>query len=258
MMSPQNSKYLNPAPMAMLPPGQVFANEATSDEIVSLVFTLIQGIQDALPVTDPAAQASFNQDKNVDFNVAKVVVGLMSQAKVDEMVHNQIDLGGRYQDTAYKILALRYNFISSLNLSGDLMPGDDGSGLTNVGLITEAAKDVAAMTMIAKLPYPEKIAYKLTGFYPSATGDDNNPQFDLSSDLNHVNLLWKKLRTAINKLNLSGLDSGSPQIAEVTALKAQINEQIASPVKLPAPPPAAPDAPADPSPGAPVPPVATN
>jgi uncharacterized phage infection (PIP) family protein YhgE len=258
MLSADNTKNLTTV-TDMLPAGQIFANEATSAEIVQFVDTVLKGLETFAPDssqmvaapptptpapapgapptdTTPAAPVmiypdsyikSFNHDKLAKYDAAQIIVGLMSDDKVTEIINDQITSGGQYEDTAYKILALRFFFIYNDVLKSDLMTRP----LSNPGLIAAAVKYTTSLSQIGSLPFIDKITLTTspTDMLPSNTdfGTDNSNSIEpISANANAPVDEWKLINKAFDKLDKKYTQPGTDSAKQVDSLKGQVLAHI--------------------------------
>jgi len=186
MMSPENTTNLFP-PTSMMAPGQVFANVATSDEIVQLVYVLLLDVNDKQP--DPSLQipdkahkgkmtwpddvtAQWDHDKMAKLTALQVICGLMPDQTVQNIIDSQITAADRYQDTAYQVLMLRYLFIDSFMLTESLL----SSKVDNPGVAEQGITYIEQLRFIEEQPFASSIKIATFGMLSS----DDNLVADLS------------------------------------------------------------------------------
>jgi hypothetical protein len=196
MMKPENTEILFP-PTGMIPAGQVFADEATPEEIVKLIYVYMKDINAAQP-DDSEKDANghwpaelvkrIDHQKNAKFTAAAVIASLAPQEKIEAIVQNEIDNGGRYEDTAYTVLMLRFLLVRDLLLQESLLTHP----LSNPGILNEAVTQMDHLTYIANLPYVEKINIKTIGML---SADDN---IVLSVNPDELTPLWQKVDKAFD------------------------------------------------------------
>jgi hypothetical protein len=225
MLKEENTRYLFP-PTGMIPAGQVFAQEASADEIIKLVFTFMTEIETSFP--DPSEQMPgggwtaetikrVDHDKKVKFTAASVIAGLAPQGTVEQIIRLQIDNGGRFEQTAYQFLMFRYMFISDLLLKNQVL----ATPLANPGLLEEAIDLTEIVSMIATLPYNDRIQVTTTGMLAA---EDN---YSFKIDPRQVVALWKRLNRAFEQeLDPKYKALGSPVSQKLEILKSRVKTHL--------------------------------
>jgi hypothetical protein len=227
MMKPENTAYLSPAPLGMMPAGQVFANEATADDLIKIVYVELTDIDLSQPddsLKDPTTHAFpvdlvkiVNHGKLAKFMAAMVVSGLAPQAIIDQIVSEQIDQGGRYEQTAYALLMLRYCFVRDILLTGSLFEHP----MSNPGELKEAVSRTSELESVSSVTYANKISLVTRGML--------GPDANISLTLNPADTLtaWKKIDAAFDtdldekyRVNKGGLTT------ELQALRAFVKSHI--------------------------------
>lgn len=174
LLKPENTQFLFP-PTSLMAAGQIFAEEATSEEVTELVYVYLKDIDEVQPDDSlkgadgkfPASViAETDHSKQAKFTILEVIAGLMPQEKVEGAVTSQINGGGRYEAAARSLLMLRTLFIKSILVEEDLFSGK----LDNLGKIDEAVDRVSDLDWIARLPFVETISVKTRGML---SPDDN-------------------------------------------------------------------------------------
>lgn len=216
MMKPENTQYLFP-PTGMMPAGQTFADEATSDEVVQLVYVTLKDIDEVQPQRRFTAQetADLDHSKLSKFTSLEVIAGMMSQDNIEDAVQTEIRAGGRYDNTVYQTLMIRTLFIKSILIDEDLF----AEKLDDLGKIQEAITRVSNLDWIARLPFANQIAVKTKGMQ---NPDNNvNEKFDTKM----MGPMWNRLAIALN----SELDPAKVgDSADAQARVAQYKETVKS------------------------------
>lgn len=174
LLKPENTRYLFP-PTSLMAAGQIFAEEATAEEVTELVYVYLKDIDEVLPDdslkgTDgkfsPSLIAETDHSKQAKFTILEVIAGLMPQENIEEAVTTQINGGGRYEAAARSLLMLRTLFMKSILVEEDLF----SRKLDNLGKVDEAVNRVSNLDWIARLPFTEAISVKTRGML---NPDDN-------------------------------------------------------------------------------------
>ncbi len=188
MMKPENTQYLFP-PTAMMPAGQTFADEATSDEIVQLVYVTLKDIDEVQPQRQLSPQETDDLDhkKLAKFTSLEVIAGLMSQKSVEDAVQTQIRSGGRYDTTVNQLLMLRTLLIKSILVEEDLF----SVKIDDLGKAEEAINRVSDLDWIAKLPFASQVGVRTKGMLNS----DNNVNEKLDPRMTVP--MWNRLALAL-------------------------------------------------------------
>jgi hypothetical protein len=214
MMKPEHTRYLFP-PTGMMPAGQTFADEATSDEIVQLIYVTLKDIDEVQPQRglEPKEAEELDHDKLGKFTSLEVITGLMSQKNVEEAVRREINGGGRYDLTVYQMLMLRTLLIKSILVEEDLFSGK----LDDLGKIEEAVKRVSELDWIARLPFSDQIGVKTKGML----NPDNNVNEKLDPKMTVS--MWNRLALALNsELDPAKVGNSPEALARVAQFKALV------------------------------------
>ena len=197
MTRPENTRVLSP-PSAMMPAGQIFASEATAEEIVKL------------------AHAYLKDDDEVRVAVVAVVSGLAPQETVDEIVRSQIESGGRYEEAAYAVLLMRYSFIHDVLLRDGVF----ARPLSSLGLLTEAVRLAELLHMIAALPFAEEMLARASGgaIAPSVAA---TRRFDRET----TRTVWRRIDGAIDT-ELSTKYKTKTNERILAALRARVRDRL--------------------------------
>lgn len=153
-------------PASMPPYGQKFADNASADEIAQLFQSWIVDINLNQPdgstvvngAQDPNAASKLEHSKFAKYTAMQVIAGLASQAKIQQLIREQISGGGGYyEQAAMSALLMRANFIRSYLFE---------EGYHNVGVInlSQLAKEVTLaqyVEYIVNLPYASSLAIDL-------------------------------------------------------------------------------------------------
>ncbi|MFL5812903.1 MAG: hypothetical protein ACJ763_04950 [Bdellovibrionia bacterium] len=214
MMKSENTQYLFP-PTGMMPAGQTFADEATSDEVVQLVYVTLKDIDEVQPQTTLSAKEAEDLDhkKLSKFTSLEVIAGLMSQESVEEAVRHEIKGGGRYDTTVYKLLMLRTLLVKSILIEEDLF----SVKLDDLGKIQEAIKRISELDWIARLPFADQIGVKTRGMLNS----DNNVEEKLDPKMTVS--MWNRLALALkSELDPAKVGNSEEAQARVAQFKATV------------------------------------
>ncbi|HVK61010.1 MAG TPA: hypothetical protein VM432_05650 [Bdellovibrionales bacterium] len=229
ILSDENSLVLEPVPLGMFAYGKTFAEAATAQEIVDLAYLYFKEIDSIRPpdserdpVTGewkPETVAKFDHDKLKKFYAIMVISGFAPQSTINQMVGDQIFDGGRHEETAYKVLMLRYTFISAILLGESLFP----TGLTNVGKMQYAVDYANYLSFIEGLSFGQKIAVKTNGML----NPDNNKELSLS--MFNTQDVWERIALGFEtELEAKYTSKGSKHLPTLQVLRAKINRKVGS------------------------------
>lgn len=230
MFKPQNTRYLVP-PTGMLPGGETFALEATTDELTKMAFVWLREVEKMLPDDSargsdgkfPAALAAeVDHQKMVKLMALEVVAGLLPQSSpvdengiptgptsVDELIEKVVNRGGRYESTVYSILMARAIFIKDI-----LIDPLFEEKVTNLGKFEEIYARAANLDSLARLPFASKIALKTTGMINSESNVDIHMDGALPLQT------WQKIARVTEK-QLEARYLNDPRVKELKALVQQ-------------------------------------
>jgi hypothetical protein len=214
MMKSENTQYLFP-PTGMMPAGQTFADEATSDEVVQLVYVTLKDIDEVQPQDTLSAKEAqdFDHKKLSKFTSLEVIAGLMSQASIEEAVKIEINGGGRYDNTVHQLLMLRALLVKSILVEEDLF----STKLDDLGKIKEAITRVSELDWIARLPFVNQISVKTRGML----SPDNNVNEKLDPRMTVT--MWNRIALALtSELDPAKVGNSQEAQAQVAQYKATV------------------------------------
>jgi hypothetical protein len=228
MMKPENTRVLTP-PTAMMPPGQIYADEASALDIVKLAHAYLKDIDTVRPafVSAPKAPRSWrlasldlrhvDHEKRARFAALSVISGLAPQETIDEMIRDEIEDGGRFDDIARAVLMMRFAFIGDVLLKESLF----ARPLASPALLTEAIRLAEQMHAIASQPFADEIRVKTTGMIDPA---DN---VDMTLDHENLRAVWTRIANAIDT-ELAVRFKTRANEKTIEALRAKVRERISS------------------------------
>ncbi len=219
MLKPENTEFLVP-PTGMMPGGETFAQEATTSELMKLAFVWLKEVEKGTPdevLKDTRGRFPesvvyrVDREKQVKLIALQVIAGLLAQSpqfeldengnaviskdgkrvrdgsntSVEEIIENEINKGGRFEDTAYALLMARAMFLRDILIE----PMFDEK-ITNIGELEEAYQWVSYYDQLARLPFVGQIRLKTTGMLNA----ENN--LDEKLDPRSCGTLWERLAKA--------------------------------------------------------------
>ncbi len=137
MLDPVNSPNLA-LPLRIIAPAEVFAKEATVDELVRFAYLMLR---DANNATNEKEKLEIGR---ISLNAAMAISGMAPQAKFEEAIRIHVDESGRFEETVCAMAYSRYSFIMNLLFNPIL----DARPL-NMGSLKEAVKYFKQMKAIA-------------------------------------------------------------------------------------------------------------
>ncbi len=246
MYDPINTRYITTSsttPTAILPAAKIFGETATPQEIIELTYAKLLEINTA-PIDDslidpathkfPAAViAKSDNEKWITFTILSAIAGMAPQAKIEQLIKENISADSRYEHTAYNILWLRHSFIHTFMLDMSLMTEIfDGPGYYE-----QAFEYIDQLKYIEGLPFAGQISLKLMGF----TNRSLNGTMDIAGQ-NATKDYYPELKTRLTK-QLAGrfqhpteqrdLDRMSKIRAIVTAGAAAAESKVPAPTPKP-------------------------
>ena len=112
--------------------------------------------------------------------IATVVAGELSENLIDLIVQNEILKSGAYKATAFKILALRFKYLTEFCFQSRTVD----AGLNTLGLIQNSFQYLESLSKIAKYPFVDKLKFLPLGFSDNLV---NSYQVDSFSMLSMIN-----------------------------------------------------------------------
>jgi hypothetical protein len=157
-------------PLMMFPGGKLIADHATLLELIELVYIWSQDVNQVAPLeTKKGANGKYPKDYMDDFNhfkairvaAIRVVASLTPQDKVQKLIEEQINSGGRYENTTYMYLMARARYLHDILIRLDLLETEK---MSNLGIIEEAYIRAANLKFILGLPFRDKLVMDMRGF----------------------------------------------------------------------------------------------
>lgn len=175
MLSPDNT-VVPDNPVRLIPAGKAFGEEATPLELAQLVEVWITEINELQPgeynkvngqVPDALIE-DLEKQKIARLTALQVVMGFAPQAKVEQMISDQIDGQGRYERAVMQGLMLRALFIQSYRVGVAILDKE----IQNLGQLQEALDLAEQVDFITRLPFAPQIGIKLQMLKPEHNIDE--------------------------------------------------------------------------------------
>lgn len=170
MLSDVNTESLTP-PALMLPAADKFSEVATSYEITQVYYTYVADAK--LGLHDDKGLRSRSRLKS--YRAASAIVGMAPDAKIEEILHDQVDVGGRYEGTAYELAASRYAFIR--NYLFQPLYDTDKTPVVNEAVVRMAVGYFNSLKALAQSPYVAKFKVTLPQLVLDPNSDDQHPVY---------------------------------------------------------------------------------
>lgn len=171
LMDESNYDMLSPIPSQLMPFAKEFAAAIPTKDLAELAYLWLKEIREVNPIK--ASDKDGNEIEYTNAEIAQInkvklgrlialqaVCGFLSDEKTNELIELHIKKYSRFEKTAYKILMMRTQFVRDILLKESLL----SEPLSTVGEIKEAMMYVGQLDFIARLPFKNKIAYKVDGF----------------------------------------------------------------------------------------------
>jgi hypothetical protein len=191
MLDPQYGVALSPIPFDIMPFAQTFGKYASTDQIIQIVYLWMQKLNErTIGVDTPTADqiAAFTPQQNQTYYALEAICGLLPDAKVQQIVLEQITGAGRYQTSATQMLMLRVRFIRDVLINASLL----SEPIDNVGKLETGVGYANSIDDIARLPYAASISVDIFGFLP--------PLAEVKETLNPTSValgVWSNIKTAV-------------------------------------------------------------
>lgn len=197
LLKTENTETLTPIPTRLMPFGKELAQVISSEEMVELTYLWLKEIDEVYPEHKVDANGNelpytsdeiskINHDKMARLVGLQIIAGFLPQSVVQDMIHQQVHTGGRYEDVVYAILMLRAQFIRDVLLEASLL----SLPLNNSGKVAQAIEHNKSLDYLARLPFARKIALKTLGFIPT----ESSPTEELNVEMALKN--WQRIQTA--------------------------------------------------------------
>ncbi len=160
---PENQENLTPVPTGLLPGGKLFAESATTKEIIDYTYLILKQIAEVMPskgldadmapiaLTD-AELAGVRQQKLAQLYSLMIIASYAQDDKVNAII-NQVILGNDVrQKTGLEFLAMRAYFIRDVLLKVSMKVDKDApETLDNSGAMNEALSWLVKLDQVSKL-----------------------------------------------------------------------------------------------------------
>lgn len=227
MLKPENTQDLSPVPLGMIPGALKFGEAATPKELIEFTFVLINEIRDQKPADEdannPEIIKKYDHQKMIKFSELITIAGYCPEAKVDQIIHDQILEGGLYYDEAFAFLMARVFFLGTY-LNEKML----ATPLKTVDKMQETITRLGAIDKILKL-YKVDPAFKtetkleIVGFLKQdpikvSLYDGDN----FGDDIWNAPKLWKKVLKAFDR-DLKNGNVMTTTADKKTAVKSKID-----------------------------------
>ena len=233
MLTDTNTRDLEPIALGMLGGAEMFGQAVDTDKMIKFVFVLSEQLNDAVPA---GKEAQYDHDKMIKYSELVTVAGLLPEAKVDQIIKEQIFGGGEYNVEAYTLLMARVSFLGAY-LQEKML----GRSIDTTKKMRETISKLGSIDKILKLAIanPElktDIKMEFTSFpihTPIVTSlfDDKGVITDPSWN---APVLWKKVlskfKSDLKSGNLIGAttDSQGQANTDIALMKAQVQTYLDS------------------------------
>lgn len=156
LLDPSNTEDVK-TPTKMVPYGKSFAEEATELEIMATCDLLLNDAKNG------EGGLTALKKKMVDLTAVGIIAGLTPKAKFTNIMNEQVDSRGEYEETAYEYAMLRYMFIRD----GILRPIIEKKTVLNKSLLLKTRDAFLNLKQIAQLPYASRIGITVSAIFYS-------------------------------------------------------------------------------------------
>lgn len=163
MLAPENTANLDP-PIRMMPYAETFAKEATAEELIKTCYVLL---------TDAQSGSGDRRTRLASLVAMSAVAALAPAEKSAEILHVQVDEGGRYRDTAYAYTLARYVFTRDFLLT----PIVEKTKYLTEGALKEVVTSFNTLKAIRDLPYQSRLVLEIV----SLDVDESIPPSELKA-----------------------------------------------------------------------------
>lgn len=230
LMKKENQEFLSPIPGDMMAPGKLLAETLTAKEATELIYVKLKNVnentyRDRHPEDDSLAQTSqiqdFERSKLALLYAVEIVSTFLPDDVLNQIIHDQIRLGGRYSETALQILAMRADFYNRVMLKASLL----GSKLSTVGGLVMATEYNSKIDMICKLSFAKRIELKITGFMNQDQNDEMSSTLKLDTAVAKAN--WVMLLDRSQEVqSIGSMGNDQEDNAEVQRQNAVLKDQL--------------------------------
>ncbi len=234
-----NQRFTYPIPTGVMAAAKVFGEEVHADELIEFTYLRLKELEEVQPAygmdadgyaIDLTAEQKDGMRLQLKARLSglQAIVSFAQDEKIEAIIQTEINGHGRYEETAYKLLALRANFIRDILLKLSLNLGVEGETLSNSGMMKEAVKYLVKLDKISKLEFADQIKIDLK--------NDGNPdliKFTEKQDLEGRQMtaeLWQialdKAKAGMQSYKEFSQNSTKPQNAAKVQAEVSSQEQV--------------------------------
>ncbi len=136
-------------PLRMMPYAEVFAKEASADELIQLVYSLLTEVLRGFDSTETGDKRI--RPRMVALTAASALSAFTPAAKTEEILTTHIQNRGRFEDTAYLFGLCRYNFIRDYFLKPVL-----GGTTVNIDSLRKVVAEFNSLKSLAGRSYADR------------------------------------------------------------------------------------------------------
>lgn len=198
MLKEEYAQDLWPIPFNLMGFAKEFGKYATVEDLVELFYVKIKELNEVqMELEAPTDEqiAKFNHKKQHTMVMLQAVAGLLTDAKVEQIIQQRILTDDRFAESALNLLMLRYQFIGNVLLDSSLF----SDKMKHAGEVEKAVEYANSLEYLARLPFIKDIQVDITGFYekPEATETDDNVA---TLDPSKVPAVWTKIKNKANRM----------------------------------------------------------
>lgn len=236
MEDPVNAEKLVPFPTRIVPFAELFAYTANRREILGQVYLYLKEVNDVItiPAVDETGMPKefsaqeiqdINNEKFQIYTAAQAISAHIPQEMLEEIVTEEIYKEGRFQETAYNILMMRYQFLRDAMLTNSLLSQPTES----TGVIKDAVTYLTFMDWIARRPFLEDIEVKVTGLLPPAetVHEQLTPVMVKESMLSMISTVMNRANQVEKVVQANDTITDDQKLSQQPSLKAQLTQDQA-------------------------------
>lgn len=218
MLKEENTRDLEPVALGMIAGAKKFGEAATTEELIEFTYVLLKQIREEKPADNSdATKAAYDHDKMIKLSQILTIAGFCPEAKVDQIINEQIYGSGLYIDEAYAFLTARVMFLGTY-LGESLL----ATPIKTVKKMDETITRLGAIDKILKLPFKDQIKLEAVGFIvrDQVVVSVYDEAGNIADDSWNAPKLWKKVLKAFDRdLKDGNIVSGSSMGADATKAK---------------------------------------
>lgn len=224
MLKEEYAQELWPIPFNLMGFAKEFGKYATVEDLVELFYVKIKELNEVqMELEAPTDEeiAKFNHKKRHTLVMLQAVAGLLTDAKVKQIIDQRIATDDRFADAALNLLMMRAQFIRDVLLEASLF----SDKMKHAGEIEKAVEYANSFEYLARLPFARHIATEITGFYEKPGSEETEDVIE-TLEPEKAAAIWTKIKSKATRLMSAEADEWTGDKAKDEQLHMQRLQRI--------------------------------